>query len=195
VTAYVYAADLNRQGVGNIYDPSHYPGSDPEAVTRQTVDGLSPGDPYQYPPQFLILPRLALTVTNSFDIIRIVWFVTQVIAFVLLAVWLALSVGGGRGKTAIWLIPVALVSYQFFVNFQYGQFHLFSIMLGIAGILLFEKKRCALGGFALAFAILSKIAPGIILIWFAAQGKWKEIGWTVLAGCAYTVFALLLIGT
>jgi alpha-1,2-mannosyltransferase len=195
IAAYVYAADLNRQGIDNIYDLSLYPGLNPDAVTKETVDGLIPEDPYQYPPQFLILPRFALMITNSFDIIRIAWFVIQVIGFIILALWLAGSVGGDRGKSAIWLIPAAIISFQFTSNFQYGQFHLFSIMLGITGLLLFEKKHYALGGTTLGFAILAKITPGILLIWLMARRKWKEVGWTIAACAACTIIALAVVGT
>ena len=192
--AYIYAVDLNKQGVENIYDPSHYPLSNPNAVTRETVDGFTAEDPYQYPPQFLILPYLALAITNSFDIIKIVWFLIQVVGFIFFAIWMASVVSKDRVKTAIWLIPLSLFSFPLFTNFQYGQFQMYSILLGVAAVLLFEKRRFALGGFSLAFAILSKITPGILVIWYVAQRKWKEVGWTILACCVYTIVALLVVG-
>jgi len=76
-----YAADLNRQGVANVYDARFYPGLNPEAENLATVAHLPPDDPYQYPPQFLLLPRLALLLSNDSLMIRTVWFGIQSLAF------------------------------------------------------------------------------------------------------------------
>ncbi|HSG98598.1 MAG TPA: hypothetical protein VLB27_01020, partial [candidate division Zixibacteria bacterium] len=94
MNAYVQAADLNRQGVDNIYDIQYYPGLNPDADPHTTVANITPEDPYQYPPQFLLLPRLAIAVTNDFYLIKVSWFVLQTMFFLLVAWWLAQMVGG-----------------------------------------------------------------------------------------------------
>lgn len=194
MNAYVYAADLNRQGVENIYDGSLYPGLNPEVVTQATVQGLQPEDPYQYPPPFLLLPRAGLALTNSYDTLRLSWFVLQVVFFLAVCWRLARSVLGREGVAAAWLIPAVLVSVPILTNFQYGQFHLFSVALGVLAILLFERRQPMLGGAALAFAILSKIAPGILILWLAARRRWADIGWTVAFCGVFSLLGYLVLG-
>jgi hypothetical protein len=91
MTAYVFGADLARQGVDNLYDAEHYPGLCRDAKPHTTVDHLQSHieDPFQYPPQFLLLPGMALSLCNDFDRIRTCWFVLQTLGF--LAVALALA--------------------------------------------------------------------------------------------------------
>ncbi|MGZ3428095.1 MAG: hypothetical protein ACXVCV_15675, partial [Polyangia bacterium] len=74
MTAYVYAAELSRARDPNLYDEAHWPAFDtvPAPPPRATsvvelAEHLS--DPYEYPPPFLLLPRLALALTNHFLVV------------------------------------------------------------------------------------------------------------------------------
>lgn len=194
INAYVHAADLNRQGVENVYDRKYYPGINPQAEPQATVDGLTPDDPYQYPPQFLLLPRLALAFTNSFHLIAVSWFAIQSFLFLFVAWWLVRAVSGKRAYMAALMAPAVWISFPLLSNLQYGQFHLASIALAVLGMLLFQSKRYSLGGAALAAAVVSKLAPGILLVYLLAQRRWKEIGWTAVFVGVYTALSLWVIG-
>ena len=195
LNAYIHGADLNRQGVENIYGFEYYPGLNPEATPQTTVTNLSPDDPYQYPPQFLLLPRFALALTNDFCVIKIAWFALQTMAFLVLFWRLASFVGGIRGRCALLLIPLVWVSFPILSNFQYGQFHLASVALAVIGMMLFATERPILGGAALALGILSKLTPGILLVYLLARKQYRELAWTLGFCVTYTVAALFLVGT
>jgi hypothetical protein len=195
MVAYVYAADLNRQGVDNVYDWSHYPGLNPDAEVHTTIKNFAPDDPYQYPPQFLVLPRLAIALTDDFDLIKIFWLFIQVAVFVSIAFSVVRFVGGDRAIMAIFLIPALWISFPVLANWQYGQFHMMSILLGIAAMMWFMEGKYLIGGSALSLAMLSKIAPGILLIYLISRKRWKEVGWTLGCCAAFSLIAVAIIGT
>lgn len=192
--AYVYAAELNRRGEDNVYAAEHYPGIDPEAAPVSEVIGMVPEDPYQYPPQFLLLPRAALGATSDYGAIRSCWFALN--ASLCLAAVLALAtwVGGRTGRIAGLLTPALLVSFPVLHNLQYGQFHFAAISLSILGLLAFQRRRVRLGGVLLACAAFAKIFPAVLLIPLALQKRWRELGWTLAAGSAITLVAWGVLG-
>jgi hypothetical protein len=192
--AYFYAADLNRQGEPNVYLSDLYPGLNPEAETHATVANLTPEDPYQYPPQFLLLPRLAMAVSNDFYLIRSLWFAVQALGFLLVAFLFARWYGGASGRVAAWLIPAIWISVPSMLNFQYGQFHVSTIALAAAALIAFDRRRAVLGGSLLATAILSKGFPGILLIPMLLQRRWKDAGSTLAWAVGLSVVAWAVIG-
>lgn len=192
--AYFYAADLNRQGEPNIYHAEHYPGLNPDAENHATVANLSPDDPYQYPPQFLLLPRLAIALSDDFYRIRPVWYSLQAVLFGLVAVALARWYGGKPGALALWMLPLLWVSVPSILNFQYGQFHVSTIALAVAAFLAFEKRRDGVGGSLLAMSILSKGFPGILVIPLLLARRWRAAAWTGAWGLAFTAVAWFVLG-
>jgi hypothetical protein len=165
LSAYVYAADLSRRGVDNLYDAGWYPLFDPPAPTCRIVDtpvrGLAPwvSDPYEYPPPFLLLPRAALALTGSFDAIRAWWFVIQGLSLIAAGVVLAVWIGGAAGVTIGLLLPAVLASLETLFALQFGQFHLMAMLLALAAMAAFHGRRLAWGGALLAAAILAKVFP------------------------------------
>jgi alpha-1,2-mannosyltransferase len=194
MTAYFYAADLERQGEPNVYDGAHYPGLNPQANVHPTVKHLSPEDPYQYPPQFLLLPRLAIALSDDFRVIRPVWYALQALFFLFIAVWLARWYGGSGGTAALWLLPLVWISVPSLLNFSYGQFHVTTIALAVAAFLAFERRRDLAGGGLLAAAILAKGFPGIVLVVLALQRRWRALAWTGTWGLGLTALALAVLG-
>jgi hypothetical protein len=194
MSAYFYAADLNRQGEPNVYRAEHYPGLNPQAESLATVANLSPDDPYQYPPQFLLLPRLAIAVSNDFSVIRTVWYIVQALLFLCVAFLLARWYGGSAGVTAAFLIPVLWISVPSMSNFQYGQFHVTSIALAVAAFLAFERERRIVGGALLAAAILAKGFPAIVLVPLVIGRRWKDVIATGVWGIAFTALAWVVLG-
>jgi alpha-1,2-mannosyltransferase len=194
MSAYFYAADLNRQGEPNVYMAQHYPGLNPQAKSRATVANLSPDDPFQYPPQFLVLPRLAIALSNDFFVIRTVWFIVQALVFLCVAFLLARWYGGSAGITAAFLIPVLWISVPSMLNFQYGQFHVTAIALAVAAFLAFERERRIVGGALLAAAILTKGFPAIVLVPLVVGRRWKDVIAVGMWGAAFTAVAWAVLG-
>jgi hypothetical protein len=192
--AYLYGAELDRRGEPNIYDPAHYPGLDPRAEPRTELAGMTPEDPFQYPPQFLLLPRLALELTHDYQAIRLVWFginFTLCLGAVLL---LALWVGGRVGAAATLLLPFLVASFPVLHDFQYGQFHFAAVALATLGMLAFATRRTMLGGTLLATAILSKLFPAFLLLPLAARRGWRELAATAFAGAGISALAFAVLG-
>lgn len=192
--AYFYAADLHLQGEPDVYDGAHYPGLTRDAEVHPTVEHLAPEDPYQYPPQFLLLPRAALALSDDFSVIRPVWYALQAALFLLVAAALARWYGGSAGRTALWLVPLLWISVPAALNFQYGQFHASVIALAMAAFLAFESGRVRLGGALLAGSILAKGFSGILLIPLLLQRRWREAAWTGAWAAAWTAAAFAVLG-
>jgi hypothetical protein len=197
--AYMHAADLARQHVPNLYAAEWYPayaGACGVPSNAVGVRGLGRWvvDPYLYPPQFLVLPRLALYVTNSFDVIRTGWFVCQSLLFLAAAVALTRWLDASAGLVWLLLVPAVLASPSTMLNLQFGQFHVVAMILACAAMVLFDIGWSATGGVLLAFAILSKISPGILLIPLAVERRWRDLAWTFAGIAAWTAAGVLILG-
>lgn len=195
--AYVYAADLHRQGETNIYEESHYPPSDdPNKGSHPTVKNLSGHIEcaFQYPPPFLLLPWAALQLTNDFYVVRPVWHALQGLAFLAVAVALCLWIGGPRGRRALWLLPVVWVAVPTLQTFQFGQFHLSAFALAAAGMLAFESRRVGLGGALLGAAVVTKVYPAVLLLLIASQRRWQDLGMTLIWMAAFGILGLVILG-
>jgi alpha-1,2-mannosyltransferase len=193
LSAYVVAADLSRKGTSNLYDERYYPafaGDTARLLAPASIQHLTKwmDDPYEYPPPFLLLPRAALVVTDDFLGIRAGWFILQALGLLVVTAWLAAWVGGRDGQLALLLVPVLLASLPTMLGLQFGQFHVATLLLSVAAMILFEERRHATGGALLAVATVSKLFPAYLLVYLLARRRWREVAWTV-AGCA--VFSLL----
>jgi hypothetical protein len=193
--AYLYAAELSERGVENVYDRAHYPALNPEATPESRMTGMVVEDPFQYPPQFLLLPRLAIALTDDAGLVRVVWFAIQATFFVGAFAALALWVGGAAGRTALWLLPAAFASFPMLYDFQYGQFHLATIAVAMLGLVAIERRWLALGGFLLSGAVMVKLFPALLVVMLAAQRKWRALAWTAGWGIAITLLAVAVLGT
>jgi hypothetical protein len=195
--AYIEAADLHRQGISNVYAAEHYAALTRTAKPALTVRNMEAfaGDPYQYPPQFLLLPHLALKVTNDFLVLRTTWYAVQIVGFVLVAVALCAWIGSPIGLAAALLIPAVWLSVPVMQSLQYGQFHLAAVMLAVGGMLAMERRRNVLGGALLAAATLAKIFPGILLVYLLARRQWRAVAWTAGFAAALSLVALLILGS
>lgn len=195
LNAYVFAAELSERGEPNVYAAAHYPALDASSAPETAMEGMVVEDPFQYPPQFLLLPRLATALTRDYGTIRAVWFALQATLFAVVAFALAGFVGGRTGRRLAWLFPAVLSAFPALHALQYGQFHLAAVALSVGAMLAFERGRRVLGGSLLALAIVSKIFPGLLLVALASRRRWREVAWTGAAGVALTVAALAVVGT
>jgi hypothetical protein len=151
-------------------------------------------DPYEYPPPFLVLPRILLAITDDFFVIRAAWFCLQALAIGSLSIALATWIGRGEGLVAGLALPALWGSTPFVEDLQSGQVHLLVLALAVAGMVAFERGRDMLGGSLLAAAVVIKMVPGLLLVYLLVRGRSRSVlavlGWTA----AYGLLGLLVLG-
>jgi alpha-1,2-mannosyltransferase len=201
MSAYVHAGDLARRGEPNLYDERFYPAfrglhGAAQVDVESPVDGLRDwlDDPFEYPPPFLLLPRAALAVTNSFARIRAVWYVLHAALLLGGAALLAAWIGGREGRAAAACLPLFAVAFPTGLELQFGQFHGPAIALALGAMIAFESRRAPLGGALLAAAILAKVFPALLLVVLLARRRWRELAWTAVAGLGFCALALAFLG-
>jgi hypothetical protein len=201
MSAYLQAGALARDGDSNVYDEHHWPAftmkageKSPGAPSRVAELGPFIQDPYEYPPPFLLLPRIALAFTNHFLIIRAVWFAIQTVAFLVVALALARSIGGREGVIVGMLVPVLIASIPLLVNLQWGQAHLLTFTLSMGAFAAFRRARAPLGGLLLGAATVFKLFPGLLLLYLVLRRRFREAVWTLAACAVMTLLALAALG-
>lgn len=199
LSAYVQAAKLAEARVDNLYDADwwpaieHTPRADAEALAYAPFEL----DTYAYPPQFLLLPRLLTVAGDDFGAQRAAWFGLDVLCLALGLWWLAVWIGETNPKAgirALALAPVVLSVPAVTITLQAGNVHMAVISMALLGMIAFDRGRPALGGALLAFAILSKISPGLLGVVLLAQRRWRDALWTAGFGIGWTVLALIVLG-
>lgn len=194
LTAYLHGAELHERGEPNVYAAEHYPGLHRNAAPVTDMIAMTVEDPFQYPPQFLLLPALARVLSHDFLAIQVVWFAVQASLFLAVAWALAVWVGGRAGRLAALLIPLALTAFPLLHALQYGQFHLTAVVLSMAALLAFESRRNAAGGALLALAISAKVFPALLLVLLTVRRRWQALGWTAGFGVAVALLGLAILG-
>ncbi len=194
--AYLQAAELNRDGATNVYDAAHYPGLTRDAAPTTRIEGMQHylEDPFQYPPQFLLLPHAIVASGLDYATVRALWFAAQALlaagAVLALARWL----GPDRGARALAWMPLAWLAPATMFNFQYGQAHLAVIAVAVVAMVAVARGRDALGGALLGVAILAKLFPAVLALPLIAQRRWRALGWTAAACVAISLVALRVLG-
>ena len=98
-------------------------------------------------------------------------------------------------------LSVALASVAVFASLptrmtlEIGNFHLGTVALAILGMFALERGDRATGGGLLAFAIWSKLFPGVLLLYLAAQRRWRDLAWTAAMGALFLAATLVAFGT
>jgi hypothetical protein len=190
--AYVRAGELAANGQADLWNIADYARGQP---TR--IDGLDAylGDPYEYPPIFAVVPRATIAWTDNYQVIRDVWFgisgVGFFVAFIAFAVW----IGGRAGKTALLLTPAIALSFPIVFNLQWGQAHLLVVAASAVAMMQFARARTLSGAVLLAFAIASKVFPGLLLVHLAVRRQWRAILATLGVLAAMAAVAAVVLGT
>ena len=77
-TAYFHAVELHERGEKNIYLADHYPVLNRNAQPHTDIKEMRVEDAYQYPPQFLLLPKLLLSISHHYPTLRMIWLSRKV---------------------------------------------------------------------------------------------------------------------
>jgi hypothetical protein len=163
-------------------------------AAHAVLEGLDPyatrgpnGRPYLYPPGFAVL--LAPLAALPYPAAAVLWTVLG-FAAVLTSLCLCLDLlGVARGATAWTLGGFTLLCSGRMLDGELGNGQAnFWVLLGIAAsVWLVARRRAALGGFALALAIVAKLTPLLLVPYYAVRREWRACagvaaGIAILAG-------------
>jgi alpha-1,2-mannosyltransferase len=196
LSSYVHAAELARRGDANIYDDRYgidAPGGVPEFPSAIDTGPLTM-DTYEYPPQFLPLPRLLLAVTGDFMAIRALWFLLTVASFVVTVAAVARWLGGDVGRRVRLLALPLGVSLPLMITAYFGNFQVITMALAVLAMLAIVTGRTLRGAALLAFLIGAKIFPGILGLYLLAARRFAAAAWTAAFGVVYVLLTLALFG-
>jgi hypothetical protein len=193
MTAYFVAAQ-SAPTVPNIYDDNKLyalPTPDPAAPRKPRSIESFDIDAYEYPPPFLLLPRTLSVVAPQFLNFRMLWFglYGSVVLIGLLTVTRMFD--PVIGTRALLLSPLVLGAEITIGTLQIGNIQAAVVALAMIAMVLFAQRRYAAGGILLAFVTVSKLFPGMLIVYLAARREWRAVAWTV-GGCAALVGISLL---
>ena len=191
LTAYFVAAQAITT-TPNVYDDALFslPG-DSTAPRKPRTLGTFTIDAYEYPPPFLLLPRALGLVAPDFLRLRMVWFGMS--AAVLLAAMLvvARALGPVAGTRALLLAPLVWAGLPTLNTLQKGNVQLLVIAISMCAMALFERRRWAAGGSLLAYATVSKLYPGMLVLYLLARRQWLAVAWTAGLSGVLVLLSLL----
>jgi alpha-1,2-mannosyltransferase len=181
MTAYFVAAQ-SAATVPDIYDEYKLyslPTQDPQAPRKARTIGPFDIDAYEYPPPFLLLPRALAIVAPQFLSFRMLWFALygSVVLIGLLAV--ASVFDSVTGTRILLLSPLLLGAEVTIGTLQIENVQAAVIALSMLAMVLFTRGRYGAGGALLAFATVSKLFPGMLIVYLAARREWRAVAWTV----------------
>jgi len=187
-----YVAGRAVSTTPNVYDDNLYSlAGDPNAPRLPRKLGLFNIDVYEYPPPFLLLPRLIGLLTSDFARTRALWFGLTGALMFLAIVWVARAMGPIAGTRALLLSPLLWLSLPALSTLQKGNVQAIVIAGSMLAMLLFEKRRWAAGGALLAFLTLAKLYPGMLVVYLLARRQWRAVAWTAVAAAAIVAVSLI----
>lgn len=193
LTAYVRADTLSRQRVDNLYADRWWRGSHgypPRAAGDEDPYRPFVLDYYAYPPPFLLVVAPLAPLDGDFAAQRALWFglngLLLAVGLWVVARWL----DGAGAHRALLMTPLFFGSLPTLVTLQVGNFQIAVVVISVLAMVAFDTERHATGGALLAFAVLSKLSPGLIGVVLVVQRRWRAVAWT--AGFAALLLAASL---
>ncbi|HEY1966063.1 MAG TPA: glycosyltransferase family 87 protein, partial [Acidobacteriaceae bacterium] len=144
----------------------------PDAIRKAKRIGSFNVDVYEYPLPFLLLPRALEILAPEFLHFRMVWFALN--GAVVLAGLLAVVrvIGPVAGTRALLLSPLIFASDHMISTLQIGNLQAMVIALAMLAMVFLARHRYLTGGALLAYAILSKLFPGMLLVYLLVRRQW-----------------------
>jgi hypothetical protein len=171
LSAYIAGVILAGEHYGNVYDASLY---DNAHIGPLELDG------YEYPPTFLLLPRVALLVTSNFFALRTAWFFIEAALVLLSLVWVMRFARGSPALTAlVWVAPPTLTCLQL------GNFQVAAIGLAMLAMMAIVRGHEITGAALLAFLTAAKVYPGFLIFYLLVQRRWRACAWAALFGIGF----------
>jgi len=197
LTAYVHADALSRQRVANLYETKWWHGA--HGMPAHAAGVESPYQPflldyYAYPPPFLLAMWPLAPLAGDFAAQRALWFGLNGLLFAV-GLWvMARWLDGPSSHRVLLLAPIFFGSLPVLATLQTGNFQVAVVTLAVLSMVAFHRDRHALGGALLAFAILSKISPGVLGIVLLAQRRFRSAAWTAGFGVIFLALSVMTLG-
>ena len=195
VSAYFVAAGAARDG-RSVYSDELYtaPNDDGKGIRKPLMLGRFGIDVYEYPPPFLLLPLALQMVLRNFLAFRLLWFVLTGVVVAFAMVRVARALPSPAVRRALLLAPLVWISPPTLSALQKGNVQLVIVALAMLAMLLFERRRFAVGGALLAFAIVSKLFPGALLVYLIVRRQFRAVAWTAAMGALLVGLSLVVVG-
>lgn len=193
-TCYAVAAELAGRPDTNVYDGALYKKPDVPTKIHEEIGTALNIDRYQYPPPFLLLPSALVSVGGGFFGARALFFLLTLASFAG-CLWAIRRQTKHEHSWLVWLAwPAVLATMATLTSLQIGNVHALVVIASIGAMSAFARGRDRLGGALLGFAVVSKIFPGLLLVYLLGLRRWRAIAWTCAAGIVYALVALLIFG-
>ena len=191
LSAYFVAGEAAAGG-HDIYDEALYsiPTEDKTAVRKARMIGRFGIDVFEYPPPFLLLPRALRLVSTDFFRTRPIWFGLNGAVILLAMLVVARRLGPQAGTRAVLLIPLVWAGLPMASMMQKGNVQAMVVALAMLSMALFERRRIAAGAALLAYAIASKLYPGLLVVHLLVRRQWRALAFTAAFGIALALAAL-----
>ena len=188
-----YVAVRSVTTVPNVYAYELYsfPAESPTAIRKPRPIGSFNIDAYEYPPPFLLLPRALAILVPEFLRFRMIWFALNGAVIVIGLVVVARILGPVAGTRALLLAPLVLASDLTVGTLQIGNLQAMIFFLTMIAMVLLARRRYAAGGALLAFVTVSKLFPGLLLVYLLVRREWRALAWTSGMIVALVVISLL----
>jgi alpha-1,2-mannosyltransferase len=170
------------------------PQADPAAMRSPRKLGRLNIDNYEYPPPFLLVPRILGLVTPDFWGFRRLWFALNLGFVVVVAVLVARRLDECLGTHAVWLTPFVIAGPAIIATFQVGNVQMAMIALAALAMYCIDRRAYALGGALLAFAILGKLYPGVFVLYLLLRREWRAVAWTAVFGVVLVAISVADVG-
>jgi len=192
-----YVAARSITTVPNVYADELYslPSPGPTAQRRPRRIESFNIDVYEYPPPFLLIPRTLIVLVPDFLRFRMIWFALNGTVLLLGIIAVARMLGPVAGTRALLFSPLVLASDLTINTLQIGNLQAIVFSLAMIAMVLLTQRRhgaaSAAGGALLGYVTLSKLFPGMLLVYLLVQRKWRALAWTT-AGIAVLIGISLL---
>lgn len=190
LTAYYVAGQAAADG-RNMYDGALY-SADNDAARPRLPATLGPFtvDVYEYPPPFLLLPRALGLAAPDFLRLRLLWYGISVAVLLAAMLVTARLLGPAAGTRALLLCPLVWAAPPTVSLLQKGNVQGTIVALSLVAMALFARRRHAAGGLLLAFAIASKLYPGLLVPYLLLKRQWRALAWTSGMGALLVALSL-----
>jgi alpha-1,2-mannosyltransferase len=188
-----YVAARSVTTVPNVYAYELYafPAESPTALRKPRPIGSFNIDAYEYPPPFLLLPRTLAILAPDFLRFRMIWFALNGAVMIIGLVVVARMLGPVAGTRALLLAPLVLASDLTVGTLQIGNLQAIVFSIAMVAMVLLAQRHYAAGGALLAFVTVSKLFPGLLLLYLLVRREWRALAWTCGVMAALVAISLL----
>ena len=120
-----------------------------------------------------------------------VWFGMCASVLLLVMMAIARSLGPVAGTRAVLLAPLVWAGFPMLNTLQKGNAQVVVVAIAVVAMALFARRRWAPGGALLAYATVSKLYPGMLVVYLLARRQWRAAAWTVSFAGVIVLLSLL----